>query len=138
MRKFGRTWFPPPDFRCAVRVGGKMMSLESALRLRLTQTFYLVGKTMAPYIICDWQLWLWNEAKSALFDSFKLDAFHEEFIERYGGNDVPLDEKEFISWWYQQAGCEALPPRLANECIWLGIESSKQTVGCVSRGDLND
>ena len=106
------------------------MSLEGALRLRLAQTFYLVGTTMAPYIICDWQLWLWNNGNTALFDSFKLDAFHEQFVKKYGQDTVPLKEPAFISWWYQQEGCESLPPRLANECIWLAWNKTGKRLLC--------
>lgn len=125
--KLGLVEFPPIDFRREIRFAGRSMSLESALRLRLAQTFYLVGMTMAPYITCDWQLWLWNDGKTALFDSFKLDRFHEEFVQEYGQDTVPLKERAFINWWYQQEGCESLPPRLANECIWLGMESAKNS-----------
>jgi hypothetical protein len=25
------------------------------------QSFYMVGPELAPYMICDWQLWHWNE-----------------------------------------------------------------------------
>jgi hypothetical protein len=129
--QLGLVEFPPRDFRREIRFDGRSVSLERALRLRLAQTFYLVGVTMAPYIICDWQLWLWNDGKTALFDSFKLDDFHEQFVNKYGRDTVPLKEPAFISWWYQQEGCEWLPPRLANECIWLGMESAKNnTMHC--------
>jgi hypothetical protein len=115
--------FPPSNFMQYVPFSGQTVSLENALRKRLELTFYRVGPLMAPYILCDWQLWLWNEGKTGLFESFKLDAFHQEFVKRYDRGVIPPDEPGFIGWWHGQAGCQEIPPRLANECIWLGIEN---------------
>jgi hypothetical protein len=113
--------FPPPDFRRAVGMDGVEVSLERALRIRLERTFYLVGPALAAYMLCDWQLWLWNQGATAVFANFKLDSFHEAFIDRYGIGIVPSDEEGFARWWLEVY--PELPPRLANECIWLGMES---------------
>ena len=117
--------FPPSDFRVDVWLGTRM-PLENALRVRLRRDFYLVADQMAPYMMCDWQLWLWNEGKASLSESFKLDAFHQEFVETHGRNIIPADEQSFIHWWHSQPDCADVPPRLANECIWLYMESSKK------------
>ena len=118
--KLGVSDFPPPDFRHPVVVAGKQISLEAALRLRLEATFYQVGPALAPYMICDWQLWLWLHGVTAVFANFKWDSFQDGFVERYGHGVVPSEESEFASWWLEQY--PDLPPRLANECIWLGTE----------------
>lgn len=109
--------FPPPDFRKSARNG---LSLEMALRKRLEMTFYYVGQAMASYMLCDWQLWLWYEGKTEVFANFKLDSFHEQFVKRYGRGTIPADEIGFSNWWLTLY--PLLPPRLANECIWLGME----------------
>jgi hypothetical protein len=57
-------------------------------------------------MLCDWQLWLWKEAKTGLFESFKLDSFHTEFIRRYGKGVIPMDKQGFVKWWHEQEGCE--------------------------------
>ena len=59
-------------------------------------SFYQVGPTMAPYMICDWQLWLWNEGGTGVFEAFKLDEFHIQFVDRYGAGIIPRDSKAFI------------------------------------------
>ena len=94
--------------------------LEMALRHRLEKTFYQVGPALAAYMLCDWQLWLWNAGKTAVFANFKLDSFHEEFVKKYGRGIVPATESEFAQWWLSIV--PDVPPRLANECIWLGRE----------------
>lgn len=108
--------FPPTDFRPAV----DGISLEQRLRQRLQATFFQVGPTMAPYMICDWQLWLWANGETEVFATFKLDSFHDQFVARYGRGLVPPDEDAFTDWWWGMY--PDLPPRLVNECIWLGIE----------------
>lgn len=55
-----------------------------------------------------------------VFETVKLDSFHETFVKRYGRGVVPTDEDGFIRWWL--ALYPSLPPRITNECIWLGIE----------------
>lgn len=112
----GVSGFPPSDFRQAVAG----LSLEQWLRRRLQETFYRVGPTMAPYMICDWQLWLWAHGQTEVFATFKLDSFHERFVARHGRGVVPSSEQAFTEWWWSMY--PQLPPRLANECIWLGIE----------------
>lgn len=116
-RKLGIPEFPPPDFRHRTASG---ISVESALRQRLKDTFYQVGPALAAYMLCDWHLWLWNAGKTAVFANFKLDSFHEEFVKAYGRGVVPATENEFTRWWLSIA--PDIPPRLANECIWLGRE----------------
>lgn len=118
--ELGSSGFPPADFQAIVRLHGASMPLERALRKRLQATFYQVGPTLAPYMICDWQLWLWQHGLTAVFATFKLDSFHEQFVSRYGRGIVPPDEEGFTHWWWEMY--PHLPPRLANECIWLGIE----------------
>jgi hypothetical protein len=110
--------FPPADFRS--RPGGAELSVEQALVRQLEASFYQVGPTMAPYMICDWQLWLWNEGKTAVFEAFKPDLFHVQFAKKYGRGVIPLDQSEFIAWWFSLY--PGVPPRLVNECIWLAIE----------------
>ena len=97
------------------------MSLELALRKRLEQTFYMVGPAMSAYMLCDWQLWLWREGQTAVFANFKLDTFHEAFVKKFGKGVIPADEKGFAHWWHGLL--PDLPPRLANECIWLAIKN---------------
>jgi hypothetical protein len=115
-RLLGESRFPPPDFR---KSAGSV-TLERLLRARLEKTLYQVGPALAAYMLCDWQLWLWKHGKTAVFANFKLDSFHEQFVERYGGGRIPMDEDGFASWW--MAMHPQVPPRLINECIWLGVE----------------
>ena len=72
-------------------------------------------------MLCDWQLWLWNEGKTGMFANFKLDSFHEDFVKKYGRDVIPTAESSFAKWWLSLFA--DLPPRMANECIWLGIEN---------------
>jgi len=99
---------------------GTRLALERALRKRLEQTFYMVGPAMSAYMLCDWQLWLWREGLTAVFANFKLDSFHEAFVKKFGIGVIPADEEGFAHWWHDLL--PDLPPRLANECIWLAVE----------------
>jgi hypothetical protein len=119
-QQLGVPEFPPPDFRRPVSTPRGRVSLEAALRQRLEATFYQVGPALAPYMICDWQLWLWSRGRTAVFANFKWDAFHEQFVQRYGGVLLPATEPAFADWWLGLY--PTLPPRLANECIWLATE----------------
>lgn len=116
--KLGATEFPPANFRALSTL--KSMTLEMALRKRLEQTFYQVGPALAAYILCDWQLGLWHDGRTAVFANFKLDSFHEEFVKKFSRGVIPTDEHGFAEWWLSLY--PDLPPRLANECIWIGIE----------------
>lgn len=119
--QFGITSFPPVDFRQQVLHTGK--SIEETLCAILEDTFFMVGSEMAPYMLCDWQLWLWKEERTEVFDTFKLDAFHADFVEKVNvrhGHIVPEDKCAFTEWWHSYY--PALPPRLANECIWLYMD----------------
>ena len=116
--EFGVGGFPPTDFRATRRDAA--VTIETALRQELQTAFYQVGPALAPYMICDWQLGLWVTGKTAVFANFKLDSFHEEFVRRFGNEVVPRDEQSFADWWL--AKFPELPPRLANECIWLAME----------------
>src|SRR5208337_366182 len=118
--KLGVSEFPPPNFRKAVTVEGARVALETALRKRLQQTFYKVGPAMSAYMLCDWQLWLWRERLTAVFANFKQDTFHEVFVKKFGKGIIPATEEGFAHWWH--ALLPDLPPRLANECIWLAVE----------------
>jgi hypothetical protein len=124
--QLGMTTFPPEDFREAVHLtGGKTplrLPLERALRVLLERTFYQVGPALAAYVLCDWQLELWNNGKTGLFETFKKDSFHDAFVAKYGRGQIPATEEGFTDWWHGQPECGDLPPRLANECIWLGME----------------
>ena len=75
---------------------------------------------MSAYMLCDWQLWLWREGLTAVFANFKLDSFHEAFVKKFGKGVIPGDEEGFAHWWHELL--PDLPPRLANECIWLAVE----------------
>ena len=110
--------FPPSDFRARIEESG--MSVERQLVRRLEQTFYQVGPTLALYIICDWQLWLWHEGRTGVFENYKPDLFHVQFAEKYGRGVIPEEREEFISWWLDLY--PEIPRRIINECIWLAIE----------------
>lgn len=120
--------FPPRDFRSPL-ARDDQTTLEEGLRQRAEAAFYKVGPALSAYMICDWQLWLWNEGKTEVFAMYKQDSFHEEFVVRYGRGVLPADRGGFTAWWFSEH--PDLPPRLANECIWLGMEhgifSSPQT-----------
>ncbi len=115
--------FPSTDFRQSILVGGTRPTVEAALRERLDAAFYMVGPAMSAYMICDWQLWLWREGKTAVFANFKLDSFHEAFVKKFGRGFIPADEAGFARWWLGLF--PNLPPRLANECIWLAVENKQ-------------
>lgn len=119
--ELGETEFPPRDFRREVRFRGGESSIEWALVQRLEESFYQVGPTMAPYMICDWQLWLWHEGRTGVFEAFKPDEFHIQFVAKYGREVVPADRTRFIKWWLDMY--PTVPPRLVNECIWLAVEN---------------
>lgn len=126
--QLGAEGFPPADFRRTVRDGrAAAASLEQRLRERLEAEFYMVGPAMAAYMICDWQLWLWLQGRTEVFASFKIDRFHKAFVERFGRGIVPIDEHAFARWWLELH--PGLPPRLANECIWLGVENKHVDMG---------
>jgi len=118
--QLGLQEFPPTNFRRAVTFEGTKMALERALRKRLEKTFHMVGPAMSAYMLCDWQLWLWREGLTAVFSNFKLDTFHEAFVKKFGKRAIPADEEGFAHWWHDLL--PDLPPRLANECIWLSVE----------------
>ena len=119
--ELGMTEFPPPDFRQEFNVQAGKASVEWTLVRRLEESFYQVGPTMAPYMICDWQLWLWNEGKTDVFEAFKPDEFHIQFVAKYGRGVIPSDRSDFIAWWLGMY--PEVPPRLVNECIWLAVEN---------------
>jgi len=121
-KELGVKTFPPEDFRKAV---GLAATLEDELCDRLQHAFFMVGPEMAPYMICDWQLWLWKEERTGVFDSFKLDAFHSQFVKQINnlhGISIPIEKRQFVTWWHEFY--PEIPPRLINECIWLHIENS--------------
>jgi len=119
--ELGATEFPPRDFRREVSFRGGKSSIEWVLVQRLEESFYQVGPTMAPYMICDWQLWLWHEGRTGVFEAFKPDEFHIQFVAKYGREIVPADRTDFIKWWLDMY--PTVPPRLVNECIWLAVEN---------------
>lgn len=121
--QLGVPQFPPADFRHGVTQEGSVMPLERALRVRLERAFYMVGPAMSAYMLCDWQLWLWREGRTAVFPNFKLDSFHEAFVKKFGRGVLPADEAGFARWWL--GPFPELPPRLANECIWLAVENKQ-------------
>ena len=79
----------------------------------------MVGPALAAYMICDWQLWLWKQDLTGVFATYKHDSRHEKFVERYGRGLVPVDQEGFTEWWFSMY--PEVPPRIINECIWLGI-----------------
>ena len=115
--RLGAPEFPPPDFRVIVKGGA---TLEMALRKRLMSSFIWVKDAMSPYMLCDWQLWLWRGNRTAVFANFKLDSNHERFVQKFGRGVIPTDEAGFARWWLGLF--PETPPRLANECIWLAVE----------------
>jgi hypothetical protein len=119
--RLGVQGFPPTDFRQPVVLLERQMPLESALRARLQLHFNYVGPAMSAYMICDWQLWLWRAGRTAVFATFKLDSFHEAFVKKFGRGVIPTDEAGFARRWLGLF--PEIPPRLANECIWLAIEN---------------
>jgi hypothetical protein len=123
--RLGVKEFPPVDFRQPVKHASVLMPLEEALRLRMRGgsggAFYMVGPAMSAYMICDWQMWLWRAGRTAVFATFKLDSFHENFVKMFGRGVIPSDEAGFARWWLGLF--PEIPPRLANECIWLAIEN---------------
>ncbi len=119
--ELGATGFPPDNFLEIVEIGGINATVEEALRVGLEKTFHWVGPALAAYMICDWQLWLWSEGLTGVFATYKQDSFHEDFVERYGRGVIPANQADFTAWWFSMY--QDLPPRLANECIWLGIEN---------------
>jgi len=121
-QRLGAASFPPGDFRQVVVLNGARVPIERALRMQLERTFYMVGPAMSAYMICDWQLWLWREGRTAVFANFKLDSFHEEFARTFSRGAFPADEAGFARWWLGLF--PELPPRLANECIWLAVENA--------------
>ena len=48
------------------------------------------------------------------------DPARADFVEKFGRGLIPIGEAEFARWWLGLF--PELPPRLANECIWLGVE----------------
>ena len=81
---------------------------------------------MSAYMICDWQMWLWREGRTEVFTTFKLDSCHEAFVKKFGRGVIPADEAGFARWWLGLF--PEIPPRLANECIWLAVEKKLVTV----------
>lgn len=119
-KELGESGFPPPNFQATVEPGNGPLTLERALRRRLEQNFYMVGPALSAYMLSDWQLWLWRQGRTRVFATFKLDSFHEDFVRRFGRGVIPVDEVGFSKWWL--AMYRDIPPRIPNECIWLGIE----------------
>jgi len=64
-----------------------------------------------------------HEGMTAVFGNFKLDSFHEAFVKKFGGGAIPADEAGFRRWWLGLF--PEIPPRLANECIWLAVETKQ-------------
>ena len=87
----------------------------------MERTFSMAGPAMSAYMICDWQLWLWREGRTAVFANFKLDSLHEAFAKKFGRGVFSADEAGFARWWLGQF--PEPPPRLANECIWRAAEN---------------
>ena len=50
--------------------------------------------------------------------NFKLDSFHETFVNRFGRGVIPTDQDGFARWWL--ALYPDLPPRLPNESRLAG------------------
>jgi hypothetical protein len=131
-KQLGTAPFPPHDFSQPVNVKGRLMALEYALRQELLSEFWNVGPALAAYMLSDWQLGLWKDGKTNVFRSFKVDSRHKGFVKAFGGSAIPSAppddrqaEEVFADWWLRlclKSGHPDLPPRLANECIWLGIE----------------
>ena len=94
--------FPPSDFLAEASDGVVAALIERVLRRRIEQSFYQVGPALAEYMLSDWQLGLWYADQTGVFDTFKLDAFHEHFVQRYGHDRIPTNEMGFAHWWRKQ------------------------------------
>lgn len=123
-RELGATSFPPSEFRQPVRCGKNHLALEDAIGFLLQRDFHRVGPQMAPYMICDWQLSLWRQGRCSVFNTYKADQFHDDFVRLVNMDNrrivIPKTEEGFLAWWHRFH--PDLPPRLANEVIWFAVE----------------
>ena len=119
--ELGMTEFPPPDFREKFSVQGGKASVEWTLVRRLEESFYQVGPTMAPYMICDCSSGSGMKARPTCLRRSSRTSFHIQFVAKYGRGIIPSDRSDFIAWWLGMY--PEVPPRLVNECIWLAVET---------------
>ncbi len=116
----GETEFPPKDFRKMVLTtnpsGVAQYTLEEAIRMLMGRVFHRANPVIAAHILCDWQLGLWYEGKTEVFDLFPIDTHHASFVSACSAA-LPEGEAAFAQWWHAQPGCADLPPRLASACM---------------------
>jgi hypothetical protein len=55
-----------------------------------------------------------------IFPNINLDSSHGSFVTRFRRGVLPHDEAIYARWW--PGLFPELPPRLANDCIWLAVE----------------
>ena len=88
------------------------------------QDFYNVGRAMASYMICDWELWLWREGRIDWFATYKEDSVHLKTVEK--GLLPEAACRDFAAYCrtiripdgYHAVTGKPCPPRVLNECIW--------------------
>jgi hypothetical protein len=115
----GEAEFPPRDFRRTVVMtdhnGLAQRSLEHALVAIMGRTFHRTGPDIAAHILSDWQLGLWLEGETGVFDLYPHNIHHRAFAHHC--LVIPHDAVEFVAWWHAQPGCRDLPPRIASACM---------------------
>ena len=126
----GETEFPPRDFRRMVvttrPTGGLgQVTIENALVEIMGRTFHRVNPAVAAQMLSSWQLGLWMNGQTGLFDLFPYDAAQRKFLaecaQDFGA--PPEGALAFSRWWHQQPGCDALPPSLARLVIAKSMTS---------------
>jgi hypothetical protein len=117
--------FPPADVMCPVRWGTEQVSLEQGLVRCLERDFYMVGPEIAPYMLCDWLLGLWQRQQIPWFESYKWDSRNIEYFEHYGAEIQ--NKADFLTWCRRQH--LPYPPRVVNEAVWLWTESERLGAG---------
>jgi hypothetical protein len=120
-RTYLRSVVPGPPFP----PDGDVTEAERVWIAALSRDFYGVGGTLAPYLICDWLLWLWREGQIDWFESYKPDSVHLAAVKE--GLPPEAAARDFVAY------CKTIPipqgigrltgkpcpPRVLNECIWL-------------------
>ena len=125
VRMLGDDEFPPRDFRRTVVVtepnGVAQRSLEDALVGVMGRVFHRASPPVAAHMLCDWQLGLWRDEQTDVFDLYPFDSHHRHFVNAC--SDIPTGAVEFVGWWHAQPGCAQMPPRLASACMACRVQA---------------